>query len=60
MSFLPQRVSFPDTLTGRDVVEFYRRLALGDLIPSWFVAGSAAVFVATLSAPAVISPKGPG
>ena len=26
MSFLPQRVSFPDTLTGREVVEFYRRL----------------------------------
>jgi len=25
-SFLPQRVSFPDTLTGREVVEFYRRL----------------------------------
>jgi uncharacterized membrane protein len=27
--------------------EFYGRLALGDLIPSWFLAGSAAVFVAT-------------
>ena len=26
MSFLPQRVSFPDALTGRDVIEFYRRL----------------------------------
>ena len=26
VSYLPQRVSFPDTLTGRDVVEFYRRL----------------------------------
>ncbi len=25
-AFLPQRVSFPDTLTGREVVEFYRRL----------------------------------
>ena len=25
-SFLPQRVSFPDALTGREVVEFYRRL----------------------------------
>jgi Cu-processing system ATP-binding protein len=25
-SFLPQRVSFPDALTGRDVIEFYRRL----------------------------------
>ena len=25
--------------------EFYRRLALGDLIPSWFVAVSAAAFV---------------
>jgi Cu-processing system ATP-binding protein len=26
VSFLPQRVSFPESLTGRDVVEFYRRL----------------------------------
>ena len=26
VSFLPQRVTFPDTLTGRDVIEFYRRL----------------------------------
>jgi Cu-processing system ATP-binding protein len=26
VSFLPQRVSFPDALTGREVVEFYRRL----------------------------------
>lgn len=26
LSFLPQRVSFPDALTGREVVEFYRRL----------------------------------
>lgn len=26
VSFLPQRVTFPDTLTGRDVVEFYRSL----------------------------------
>jgi len=25
-SFLPQRVSFPDALTGREVVEFYRRM----------------------------------
>jgi len=25
-SFLPQRVSFPDALTGREVVNFYRRL----------------------------------
>ena len=25
-SFLPQRVSFPDALTGREVVDFYRRL----------------------------------
>jgi len=25
-AFLPQRVSFPDALTGREVVEFYRRL----------------------------------
>ncbi len=26
VAYLPQRVSFPDTLTGREVVEFYRRL----------------------------------
>jgi len=26
VSFLPQRVTFPDTLTGRDVLEFYRNL----------------------------------
>jgi Cu-processing system ATP-binding protein len=26
LSFLPQRVAFPDTLTGREVVEFYRAL----------------------------------
>jgi Cu-processing system ATP-binding protein len=26
VSFLPQRVTFPDPLTGRDVLEFYRRL----------------------------------
>ena len=26
VSYLPQRVTFPDTLTGRDVIEFYRRL----------------------------------
>jgi Cu-processing system ATP-binding protein len=26
LSYLPQRVSFPDALTGREVVEFYRRL----------------------------------
>ncbi len=25
-SFLPQRVSFPESLTGREVIEFYRRL----------------------------------
>lgn len=25
-SFLPQRVAFPDALTGREVIEFYRRL----------------------------------
>ena len=25
-SFLPQRVSFPETLTGREVVDFYRRI----------------------------------
>ncbi len=26
LSYLPQRVSFPDALTGREVLEFYRRL----------------------------------
>jgi Cu-processing system ATP-binding protein len=26
LSFLPQRVSFPDTLSGREVLEFYRAL----------------------------------
>ena len=26
VSFLPQRVAFPDALTGRDVLEFYRQL----------------------------------
>jgi len=26
LSFLPQRVSFPDALTGREIVEFYRQL----------------------------------
>lgn len=26
ISFLPQRVAFPEALTGREVVEFYRRL----------------------------------
>jgi Cu-processing system ATP-binding protein len=26
LSYLPQRVAFPDALTGREVVEFYRRL----------------------------------
>jgi Cu-processing system ATP-binding protein len=30
MSFLPQRVAFPDTLTGREVVEFYRALRTTD------------------------------
>ena len=26
LSFLPQRVAFPESLTGREVVEFYRRI----------------------------------
>ena len=30
LSFLPQKVAFPDSLTGREVVEFYRRLRGGD------------------------------
>jgi Cu-processing system ATP-binding protein len=29
LSYLPQKVSFPDALTGREVVEFYRRLRGG-------------------------------
>ncbi|ABS24465.1 ABC transporter ATP-binding protein [Anaeromyxobacter sp. Fw109-5] len=29
LSFLPQKVSFPDALTGAEVVEFYRRLRGG-------------------------------
>jgi Cu-processing system ATP-binding protein len=29
LSFLPQKVSFPEALTGREVVEFYRRLRGG-------------------------------
>ncbi len=29
ISFLPQKVAFPDALTGREVVEFYRRLRGG-------------------------------
>jgi Cu-processing system ATP-binding protein len=28
LSYLPQRVAFPDSLTGREVVDFYRRLRL--------------------------------
>jgi len=32
ISYLPQKVSFPDALTGREVVEFYRRLR--DVDPS--------------------------
>ena len=31
LSFLPQRVTFPDALTGREVVEFYRRLRAVDI-----------------------------
>lgn len=30
LSFLPQRVAFPESLTGREVVEFYRRLRGGE------------------------------
>jgi Cu-processing system ATP-binding protein len=30
LSFLPQRVAFPEALTGREVVEFYRRLRAVD------------------------------
>jgi Cu-processing system ATP-binding protein len=29
-SYLPQKVSFPEALTGREVVEFYRRLRAAD------------------------------
>ena len=31
LSFLPQRVAFPEALTGREVVEFYRRLRSVDV-----------------------------
>jgi Cu-processing system ATP-binding protein len=36
LSFLPQRVAFPDSLTGREVVEFYRSLrrAPGERTPA--------------------------
>jgi Cu-processing system ATP-binding protein len=55
LSFLPQRVSFPDTLSGREVLEFYR--ALRDVGPESVDAalrfaslnGSAARPVATYS-----------
>jgi Cu-processing system ATP-binding protein len=30
LSYLPQRVSFPESLTGREVVDFYRRLRGSD------------------------------
>jgi Cu-processing system ATP-binding protein len=30
ISYLPQRVAFPDSLSGRDVLEFYRRLRGSD------------------------------
>jgi Cu-processing system ATP-binding protein len=31
LSFLPQRVAFPESLTGREVIEFYRRLRGADV-----------------------------
>jgi Cu-processing system ATP-binding protein len=31
LSFLPQKVAFPETLTGREVLEFYRRLRGGSV-----------------------------
>jgi uncharacterized membrane protein len=34
---------------GLDAGKFYQRLAVGDLIPSWLVAGSATVFVLTVT-----------
>ncbi len=36
---------------GEDAAtSFYERLAVGDLIPSWFVAGSASLFVLVITA----------
>lgn len=35
---------------GEDATTFYERLAVGDLIPSWFVAGSASLFVLVITA----------
>jgi uncharacterized membrane protein len=37
--------------------ELYRRLAVGDLLPSWFVAASAGLFIATVTLLAAITPS---
>jgi uncharacterized membrane protein len=39
------------------VEEFYRRLAVGDLVPSWVVAASATTFVISATVLALTSPK---
>lgn len=43
--------------THRDIAgsTFYQRLAVGDLIPSWFVAGSASTFVVAITALALFT-----
>jgi uncharacterized membrane protein len=41
---------------GEDATTFYERLAVGDLIPSWFVAGSASLFVLVITALSAATP----
>ena len=54
-SFLPQKVSFPDTLTGHEVLEFYRSLRgvtaarAGDVMKSTGLNGASARSVSTYS-----------
>ncbi len=40
---------------GLDAGKFYERLAVGNLIPSWFVAASATVFIITVTALAFVT-----
>lgn len=55
ISFLPQRVSFPDSLTGGEIVEFYRRLrgapreAAGEALRAASLNGAAGRAVGTYS-----------
>ena len=39
------------------VSEFYERLAVGQLLPSWFVAISACLFVIAVTAAAAVTPS---